>query len=35
MCKKGRTREYYGMEAVCMLEDVLMFAGIVNARGMF
>ena len=32
--EEGGARKNYGMEAVCMLEDVLMFA-FVNARGLF
>ena len=35
MCEKGRTGKDYGMEAVCMLEDVLMFAEMVNARRLY
>ena len=35
MSQKRGAGEYYGMKAVCMLEDVLIFAVFVNARVLF
>ena len=35
MSQKGRAGKDYGMKAVCMLEDVLMFTAFVNARQLF
>jgi hypothetical protein len=32
MSQEGGAGKDYGMEAVCMLEDVLMFTAFVNAR---
>lgn len=34
MRKERGAGKYYGMKAVCMLEDMLMFS-FVNARGLF
>lgn len=35
MSQEGGAGEYYGMKAVCMLEDVLMFAVLVSALRLF
>jgi len=35
MGQEGGAGEYYGMKAVCMLEDVLMFAVLVSALWLF